>query len=232
MKAFLFIVCIAASLASCVPTRVGKVKLVNTGELKKGDSVLVVLPFYTYATESNSFSLSKWDGPTEQMTAFENRWDSVQLSVVSRYFKPKVFEYGYRHAYWGVRPFRFKVLLGGTEEVKSDTASWQLSNFTWNLRAGDTKKAFEFLPDTLLQLSYNKPVVIFTNDFFFFERSFQAGFASGTTGLNVIPNCVITILINGEPSYVRSYRKNSKAEKLLNNSRRVENVNLKLFDKM
>jgi len=62
------------------------------------------------------------------------------------YFTPTLLKYGNRNKQYNTRPFKFKVLLGGPIETKSDFMSYLMSLFTWNIRAGNFQKAFSIYP--------------------------------------------------------------------------------------
>lgn len=234
MKAIYFLSYLLCILiwSSCIPTRVGKVKLISTDKLIKGESVYFVRPFYTYATFGNSFTCAACTEKTEQQIYFEHVWDSIQYNVANKFFTAKKVIYGKRGEKQEVRPFRFKILLGGPEEINADTTSYMLAKFTWNIRAGKKEEAMKYIPDTLLQLSNSKPVLIITNDFHFYEMEFQSYYASGTTGMNFIPDCLLVVLYKEEIQYFRGFRKRYKLEKVFNNHSIIENITLQIFDKI
>jgi len=220
------------AIGSCIPTRLGKVNEISTGEIKKGDSVIYVAPVFAFATFGNSITGSKWDKPTKLQIDWENTWDSLQRVVTNEYLNAKHHQLAFDRRSYKVRPFKFKVLLGNTTEVKSDSLSWLLSKYTWLIRLGLQDSAKAFLPDSIAALSYTKPVLIISNDFYFYEKSFFSGYAEGSTGLNVIPAMNIAIISKENVIYFRTYRKRFKYMKIKDDPQQIMNIHRKLFDKI
>ena len=148
------------------------------------------------------------------------------------YFTPTLLKYGNRNKQYNTRPFKFKFLLGGPIETKSDSISYIMSLFSWNIRAGNLQEAFTYLPDTIKSLSYNHSVAIITIQFYFYEVDFQADHASGSTGLQLIPNCILVVLKNGTIQYFRVYRKGIACHKFLRDPNKINKFTRKLFDKL
>jgi hypothetical protein len=156
----------------------------------------------------------------------------LQNGVLQEYFKVERIETGPKDSLFSKRPFKFKILLGGTEYARSNLVDYNISQFTWNIRAGRNDSAFNFLPDTLRKLSFQKPVVIFTDYFYFYGANFQAGFAQGGTGLRVLLVFTVAILSKGKVSYYRNYKNSYSYNRLERKPHLKEKIVHKLFDKL
>jgi hypothetical protein len=222
---------VIAFLVSClVPKRVGKIKKVTTENISKNDSVYMIPASYTYFNYLYS-SYRRWR-PDPDDLAYEFRWDSLQHDVLQQYFQVERIETGPKDSLFRFRPFKFKILLGGPEKTLSNLVDYNISQFTWNIRTSRFDTAFGYLPDTLRNLSYKKPVVIFTNNFFFFGNNFQAGFAQGGTGIRAILDFLIVILSKGKIVYFRSYYNDYSYDRLERKPHLKEKIVHKLFDKL
>jgi hypothetical protein len=218
-------------LKSCfLPNRVGKVKKIITEHITKHDSVFMIPVSYTYHNYLYS-SYRRWRPDSDDL-AYEKAWDNLQYGILQEYFKVERIETGPKDSLFKFRPFKFRILLGGTEDALSNLVDYNISQFTWNIRAGRTDTAFSFLPDTLLILSFQKPVVIFTNDFYFFGANFQAGFAQGDTGIQMLAHFLIVILSKGKITYYRNYRNSYSFNRLERKPHLKEKIVHKLFDKL
>jgi len=222
---------VIAFLVSClVPKRVGKIKKVTTENISKNDSVYMIPASYTYHNYLYS-SYRRWR-PDPDDLAYEKAWDSLQNGVLQEYFKVERIDTGPKDSLFKFRPFKFRILLGGTEDALSNLVDYNLSQFTWNIHAGKTDLANDHLPDTLRKLSFQKPVVIFTNDFYFYGANFQAGFAQGGTGIQMLAHFLIAIVSKGEIAYYRNYRNSFSFDRLERKPHLKEKIVHKLFDKL
>jgi hypothetical protein len=219
-------------LGSCLPTRVGKVKSINTGAINRGDSLILVTPTYTYTPFGNYISGSRWDKPRRRQLDLEQRWDSVQYEVFQKTFRVSKLDLHRDVRTYEMRTFKFRVFLGTSESVKADSTSWLLSKFTWHIRAAQPDSAKRYLPQSIYELSFSSPVVIITNDFDFFEKQFVSGYAVGSTGLQFIPDMICAILKKGEVVYFRSYRKRLQYFKVMEDRNKLIAINEKLLDKL
>jgi hypothetical protein len=208
----------------------GKVKKITSEKIAKGDSVYMIPVSFTYDNYLHS-SYRRWR-PDKDDLANEHIWDSVQHSVLKEYFSVERIDIGPKDSLFKFRPFKFKILLGGPETTLSNLNDYNIAKFTWNIRAGKMEQGFEFLPETIKKLSQERPVAIFTSNFFFYGVSFQAGYAQGSTGLQVIPDCLLVILSKGEVLYYRNYRKRYGYEKFERRRESKEKFTRKLFDKL
>lgn len=222
---------VLSSLASCmVPKPVGKVKKITTGQIAKGNSVFMLPVAFTY--KNYLYSNYQYGGPNDKDLAYEKQWDSIQYRILQKYFAVQRIDIGPRDDVIRRRPFKFKISLGGTEDAVSNWVDYNLSLFTWNIRAGNTDSAYTFLFDTLQKLSFIKPLVIITNDFYFFSANFVAGFARGGTGVQMLAHFLIVILSKGEIVYYRNYRNGYTHRRLESNPKLKEKIVHKLFDKL
>jgi len=220
-------------MAGCLPTRIGKIKTINTGELKRGDSIIFIGPAYTYDPFGSPISGSIWDKHTSRQKAFEEIWDSAQIESININFDKISQRINRDFETYSIRRFNFKVgLLGKYEKIKGDSISWLLSKFTWHTRDGKPDSAFKYLPDSIYNLSYTYPIVIITNNFFFFEKGFVSGYAEGSTGLRIVLSLICTVLKNGKIIYYRSYRKAFPYFKIIDDKEKLISINQKLFDKL
>jgi hypothetical protein len=225
----LFILLLVSLYGCMLPTRLGKVKKINTNQIKIGDSITMIPVSFTYFNYLHS-SYRRWR-PDKDDLAYENLWDSVQYSVLQEYFSVRRIDIGPKDSLFKFRPFNFKLLLGGPYQTLSNLNDYNLSLFTWNIRAGRTEKAFEFLPDTVHKISLEMPVVIFTNDFFFYGSTFQAGYATGGTGLMFIPDCLMAIVFKNKIIYYRNFSKRYSFKRFEKDEHFKAKVTRKLFDK-
>lgn len=232
MKNFIFYAFSCITLISCIPKRIGKVKKIYTGQVQRGDSIILLQPYYTYATFANEITCCDWYKPSEKQLEIEKQWDSILYSVLQYYFESSKVKYGTRNEYYDIRPFKFKFTLGTTKDIMSDSISYIMSLFSWNIRAGNLQKAFAYLPDSILNLSYKRPLAILTNEFYFYDIDFQAHYASGSTGLQFRPESFIVILKNGNIQYFRGYRKGIAYHKVLKNPSFIDKFTIKLLDKL
>jgi hypothetical protein len=219
-------------LGSCLPTRIGRVKAINTGTIRRGDSLILVTPTYTYTPFGNYISGSKWDKPRKRQLALEQRWDSIQLEVFHNHFKVSQHSLLRDIRTYELRSFKFRVFLGTSESVKADSISWHLSKFTWHTRAAQPDSAIKYLPQSIYELSFSSPVAIVTNDFDFFEKQFVSGYAVGSTGLQFIPDMICAIVKDGEVVYFRSYRKRFQYFKVMDDRNKLIAINEKLLDRI
>jgi hypothetical protein len=218
-------------IISCwVPKRVGKVKKVTTENITKNDSVFMIPVSYTYFNYLYS-SYRRWR-PDPDDLAYEYKWDKLQHEVLQQYFPVERIDTGPKDSLFRFRPFKFKVLLGGTEKSLSSLVDHNISQFTWNIRAGKPDTGFRYLPDTIKKLSFQKPVVILTNRFYFFGGNFQAGFAQGGTGIRTILDFHVIILSKGEIVYFRNYSNDYSYDRLERKPHLKEKIVHKLFDKL
>jgi hypothetical protein len=228
----IIITCFTASffVACWVPKRVGKVKKITTENISKNDSVFMIPVSFTYKNYLYN-SYRRWR-PDPDDLAYERAWDSLQYGILQKYFKVERMDTGPKDSLFRKRPFKFKILLGGTEYARSNLVDYNISQFTWNIRAAKPDTGFAFLPDTLYMLSYQKPVVIFTNDFYFYGANFQAGFAQGGTGIQILAHFLVVILSKGEIAYYRNYRNSYSFARLERKPHIKEKIVHKLFDKL
>jgi len=231
MPRFIMSLLVCFSLVSCfIPNRVGKVKKITTKIISKNDSVFMIPVSYTYHNYLYS-SYRRWR-PDPDDLAYEKAWDSLQNGVLQEYFKVERIDTGPKDSLFKFRPFKFRILLGGTEDALSNLVDYNISQFTWNIRAARTDSGFSFLPDTLGKLSFQKPVVIFTNDFYFYGANYQAGFAQGGTGIQMLAHFLIVIVSKGKIAYYRNYRNSFSFDRLERKPHLKEKVVHKLFDKL
>lgn len=218
-------------LASCwVPKRLGKVKKITTENITKYDSVFMFPVAFTYRSYlNNSYRHGE---PDANDLAYEKHWDSIQYDILQKHFQVERVDIGPKDDVFRKRPFKFRVLLGGTEFARSNWVDYNLSLFTWNVRAGKMDKAYTSLFDTLQKLSFIKPLVIITNRFYFFYVNFQAGFAEGGTGIRNILDFHIVILSKGEIIYYRNYSNDYSHHRLERKPHLKEKIAHKLFDKL
>jgi hypothetical protein len=223
---FLVLLC-----TSCISRRLGKTKLINSEVIKKTDSVIFIRPFYSYGIFGNQISGGGGNEKRNEQTQFEFLWDSIQQESVKSIFKAEYKSFGIRGQAYDERPFNFRQVIG-IKYMKADTSSYLLSRFTWNIRAGKKNEAMQYLPVLLKEMSYDKPVIIITNAFEFYEIEFQAYYASGSTGLNFIPDCLVAIVYKGEIQYYRNYTRRYKFERIQKNPKIIYEMTLNLFDKV
>jgi len=222
---------VTSLLVSCfVPKRVGKVKKVTTENISKHDSVFMIPVSYTYHTYLHS-SYRRWR-PDSNDLAYEYRWDKLQHDVLQQYFPVIRINTGPKDSLFRFRPFKFKILLGGTEASLSSLVDYNISQFSWNIRAARPDTGFRYLPDSIKKLSFQKPVVIFTNNFYFYGANFQAGFAQGGTGIQMLAHFLIVILSKGEVVYYRNYRNSYSYDRLERKPHLKAKIVHKLFDKL
>jgi hypothetical protein len=214
---FLVLLC-----TSCISRRLGKTKLINSEVIKKTDSVIFIRPFYSYGIFGNQISGGGGNEKRNEQTQFEFLWDSIQQESVKSIFKAEYKSFGIRGQAYDERPFNFRQVIG-IKYMKADT---------WNIRAGKKNEAMQYLPVLLKEMSYDKPVIIITNAFEFYEIEFQAYYASGSTGLNFIPDCLVAIVYKGEIQYYRNYTRRYKFERIQKNPKIIYEMTLNLFDKV
>jgi hypothetical protein len=232
MRNIIIVLFLLVLLDSCLPKRVGKVKIINNGTIVRGDSIILLNPFYTYGTFANEITCCDWYKPSERQVEIERQWDSIQSLVVRKYFSTELLKYGNRNSHYNHRPFVFKFLLGSTEKIESDSISFIMTSLSWNIRAGKIQEAYNFLPDSIVKLSYHLPVVVITNDFYFFDIPFRAAYISSSTGLQFSPEVFIVIIKEGKVVYFRGYRKSLYYKKVEKNPDFIGRFTHKLFDKL
>ncbi len=233
MRDIIFCILSLFFLQACfLPKRIGKVKSINNGAVVRGDSIILLNPFYIYATFANEITCCDWYKPSKKQIEIEAQWDSIQSAVVNKYFTTVFLEYGNRNSNYNIRPFVFKFPLGSTEKTKSDTISYIISSFSWNIRADKIEEAYKYLPDSVLALSYLQPVAILTNDFYFSDIPFRAAYASGSTGLQFRPETFLIILKDGKIAYFRGYRRSLMYRKIEKNPEFINKITHKLFDRL
>jgi hypothetical protein len=231
MPRFIMSLLVCFSLVSCfIPNRVGKVKKITTENISKNDIVFMIPVSYTYKNYLYN-SYRRWR-PDPDDLAYEKVWDSLQYGILQEYFKVERIDTGPKDSLFRKRPFKFRILLGGTEYARSNLVDYNISQFTWNIRAGKPDTGFNYLPDTLGKLSYQKPVVIFTNDFYFYGANFQAGFAQGGTGIRVLLDFLVVILSQGKVAYYRNFSTSYSFDRLERKPHLKEKIVHKLFDKL
>jgi predicted SnoaL-like aldol condensation-catalyzing enzyme len=232
MKVIIIALLTLLFLNSCINRRSGKIKIINNRTIAKGDSIMLLNPFYTYTTFANEITCCDWYKPSKRQIELEENWDSIQLRVVNKYLTTDYFNYGIRNSNYNIRPFIFKFLIGSTKDRKSDSISYIMSNFSWNIRAGNIEEAYKFLPDSIKKLSYLQPIVVLTNHFHIYDIPFRAAYISGVTDLQFIPETFLIILKDGEIAYFRGYRRSIKYKKLEKNPEFINKFTHKLFDKL
>jgi hypothetical protein len=107
-----------------------------------------------------------------------------------------------------------------------------MANLSWNIRAGKIKAAYKFIPDSIHEQSYFRPVALLTNHFYFTDVPFRADYASGSTGLLFRPETFLIILKDGEIAYFRGYRRSIKYKKIEKNPEFINKFTHKLFDRL
>ena len=219
-------------MVGCIPTRLGKVKLINSGEIRKGDSVLFLSPVYTYDPFGSPISGSIWDKHTSRQKVFEEKWDSAQIQAMHDNFKILKLSTNRDLKTYQIRRFKYKVLIGTSRDMKADSISWLLTKFTWHINANQPDSAFHYLPDSILHLSFAKPTAIITNDLFFYDKDFFSGYARGSTGLQMSVDMRCSILKNGKVIYFRTYGKRYHYFKIIDDKEKLISINQKLFDKL
>jgi hypothetical protein len=232
MRFILIFLLITIFLNSCINRRSGKVKFINSGVVAQGDSIFLLNPLYTYGTFANEVTCCDWYKPSEKQIKIEQQWDSIQSAVINTYFVADFVMFGNRNSNYNQRTFKFIFKNGYKEETESDSISYVVTDFSWSVRDGKFEEAFKFLPDSVIMLSYQKPVAILTNRFRFFDISFRAAYASGTTGLQFVPLTNLIILKEGKIAYFRSYRRAVYYKKIERNPGFIYKFTVKLFDKL
>jgi hypothetical protein len=107
-----------------------------------------------------------------------------------------------------------------------------MSNFTWNIQAGKIEEAYKFLPDSILALSYRLPLMVLTNDFYFFDIPFRAAYITSSSGLQFVPKSFLILLKEGKIAYFRGYRRSLYYRKIEKNPEFINKFTQKLFDKL
>jgi len=232
MKNVLMVLLSFLFLNSCVNRRTGKVKIINTGMVNRGDSIILLNPFYTYNTFANEITCCDWYKPSKKQLEIERQWDSIQYAVTKAFFAVDFVKYGSRNTVYNQRTFIFKFPWGHKEKTFSDSVSYIITHFAWNIRAGKMEEAIRYLSDSIRMLSYKQPIAIFTNRYKIFDIPFRAAYISGVTDLQFIPETFLIILKEGEIAYFRGYRKSMKYKKIENNPDFINKYTHKLFDKL
>jgi len=222
---------IMAALSSCFFNKGIHINKLRDNQVKKMDSVIFVLPFYDYVRSGNPyFTVHLGTEPSAFQKAFSDSWDSVQLKVLENCFKVNLFMYSKRWENYAERSFGVK--WGVTSYVFSDTSSFIMALFTSRLRKGKIEEAFSYLPDTLLALSSQNPVVIITNGFFLYNISFAVGLGEDNTGVNFVPTIDAVILKNRKVVYFKRLKKRFMFGKIKDNPQKMLEINQELFDKL
>ena len=60
-------------LHSCISKRIGTVKTINTNQVQRGDSIIFLQPYYTYATFGNEITCCDWYKPSAKQIEIEKQ---------------------------------------------------------------------------------------------------------------------------------------------------------------
>jgi hypothetical protein len=232
MKVFIIVFLTSLFLNSCINRRSGKIKSINGGNIARGDSIMLLNPFYTYNTFANEITCCDWYKPSKKQLEIEKQWDSIQYTVTEAFFAPDFVKYGSRNTNYNQRTFIFNFPWGHKEKTFSDSVSYILTHYAWNIRAGKIEEAIKYLSDSIRMLSYKQPLAIITNRFRIFDIPFRAAYISGVTDLQFIPETFLIILKDGKIEYFRGYRRSLKYRKIEKNPDFINKFTHKLFDKL
>ena len=228
--ALLFLMLIMIIPSSCIPTRHGKVKRIITDELQRGDSILLYRSFMMWEGDGLLYEQAGWMSERKAEQSFESQWDSSFRQVAGNYFRVRHVEYNRTERDYKFRPFQFRVLLGRTETVRSDSLSWLISNALWTIRAGDVPNGLSFIPDSLLKQSYVQPVGLMTTSFRYYDYPTAVQYFDDLSrGHRLEPNSVFLVLKNGKIVFMNNFRKSYDIYNLLFKNEVMVRSQRKLF---
>jgi hypothetical protein len=228
----LCIFCVIITFSACLPVREGRVKLINTGGLKKGDTVYFYNGMHTYATFGNPFTGSAWDPPTPEQKGFEYFTDSVQESMAGRLFKIQKLDLPNARGEYKIRPFVYRERIGKIAQTKSDSISWVFSNCSWGVKDKLMEQAYGWLPDTIKLLSYKHPVLFFTNNHYFWQLGFVVGYSEGVSNLNWRITAMAVAVYKGAFVYFRSFKKRYNFKNAERDYELISHITGKVLDKL
>ena len=225
----IFLLFITISSCHIVQRRSGKVKYINTGEVLKGDSMLLVPLNFSWNIYLVRDSARR-NFPSKYDFDFTENWEKHQINVLRNYFFVNPLEFGNPDSLYKRRR-RDTSLILGYPTLTSNLVSYKYIQFVHGINGNQLDEAFSFLPDTILKLSDSLPILILTNYYGFFIGQFMAGYAEGSTGLVFSPDMHCAIIKNRKVVYYRNYDKKFSYRRFMRNGF-TEKVTHKLFDKL
>lgn len=214
-----------------MPARYGKVKRIITDELQRGDSIQLYRSFMMWEDDGLLYEQAGWMSERKAEQTFESHWDSSFRQVAGNYFRVSHVEYNRVESDYTFRPFQFRVLLGRTEIVRSDSLSWLISNALWTIRAGDVPKGLSFIPDSLFKQSYVQPVGLMTTCFLYYDYPTAVRYFGDdlSRGHGLVPNSVFLVMKNGKIVFMNNFRKGYDVYRLLFKKKVMAGCQRKLF---
>ena len=259
MLNFLSILSFTSTLSSCsllTSRHFGQVNdLPQQHQLQKDQQVIMIPTSHVYSGRSNIFisrhpSVLRFPGNdtigtnapipygkpllrNQFMHAFEAGWDSIIQEAIQKRFDKIIHKSWSTDTIYGEFrfPFRYRI-LSTVEWAMGDWPSIHLARMGWLIKDGHLDSARKSIPEDIVRMSTEFPVLIIANYTSFGSMDFQANYGSGSTGPQFVPISMVMIIENGNFIYYRKAQSASSYKNEVQVRRILKKVTEELFEKL